>query len=136
MKTKIQAILNDIPQQETSYAKVVRELPENVKPNEKANAKLGKDASQYEVQLASQVRSACYVDRVSVLEITASQDGGHDDTDGDEQDDGASDDGMIDPGLADAAMDINGSEEDTEQIEEMVDDMEIDMSTDDEVTTP
>ena len=133
MKAKIQAILTGMPQNDVAYTKVVHEMPEIITPAGRHNARLGEGATRYEIQLASQIRSASFLYRVPAIERTASQNRGYSEDDGDREDDcievpARSSDAMIDPRLTEAALDFDMLERETSQSRLGVDEMDIDVS--------
>lgn len=128
MKAKITAILTDIPQQHAAYARVAREMPDHVKSSDKVSTRLGKGATQYEIQLASAIRSNCFSHRVPVLEGMPSQEGesNEDGEDGEITMPDRSGNDLLDPRITEAALEFERLEGDTVQIEGMVDGMDID----------
>lgn len=128
MKAKITAILTDIPQQHAAYARVAREMPDNIKPSDKVSSRLGKGATQYEIHLASAIRSNCSSHRVPIMKGMPSQEGGLDEDgeDGEIAIPNRSGDDLLDPRIIEATLEIDRLDGDTAQIEGMVDGMEID----------
>lgn len=104
MKAKIAAILDGVPTNDAAFAKVVEELPEIMRPNNKAATYLGPDATPEEIHLASVIRTTAQ------MHYTGNQDGsrGYDGYgDEGEQDEGiampaAPVDDLIDPRITEA----------------------------------
>lgn len=122
MKAKITAILTGIPQQHAAYAKVAREMPDNIDPGDKISNRLGKDATQYEVHLASAIRSNCFTHRVPVMERTPSHEGQSDEDgqDGEIAMLDRSGDEMVDPRVTEAALEFDRLEGGTAQFKGIV----------------
>ncbi len=128
MKAKITAILTNIPQQHAAYAKVARDLPDNIMPNDRVTTRLGKGATQYEIQLASAIRSNCSSHRVPVMKGKPNQEGEFDE-DGEIGEIAMPDrfgDDLIDPRITEATREVHRLEGGSAQLEDMVYGMDID----------
>ena len=136
MKAKIQAILTSNPQNDAAYTRVIRDMPEIIKPQDKTLARLGADASRYEIHLASQIRTSSFSYQVPAIRRTPNQNGDYDDDHNEEpQDDtvlspARSDNGMIDPRLTGASFDTGKLHQETTQLDMAADEMNLDTSSD------
>lgn len=128
MKAQITAILAGMPQQYTAYAKVAREMPDNIKPSDNVPRRLGKNANQNEVHVAGAISSSCLNSGVPVIEGTPSQVGDSDENgeDGEIAMPDRYGDETVDPRVTEAALKIARLEGGTAQTANMVDGMDID----------
>ena len=83
MKAKIAAILDDVPPNETAFAKVVKEMPEIMRTSNKAATYLGSDATPEEVHLASVIRTTAQMYYSGNGDGTRGNDGYNDEQDQD-----------------------------------------------------
>lgn len=113
MKAKIHAILNNEPQLDEAYDRVVRLMPDIIGPGDKATVRMGERATRYEIHIASQVRSTARAAATEETPIQSTRSPNQDD-DEDIQDVDAAVPGdvAIDPRLMDAGSeaDQSGSE--------------------------
>lgn len=127
MKAKITAILTGMPQQHAAYARVAREMPDIIISTDKPLSRLSKDATPYEVSLASAIRTKSFDYRVPATERTPSQE---------EESDGEGEDGEVamldrseeeneDPGIAEAALETDRLQGGAAQLEGIINGMEI-----------
>lgn len=101
MKAKIAAILDGVPQNDTAFAKVVKEMPEIMRASNKSATYLGSDATPEEVHLASVIRTTAQMYYSGNLDGTRGNDGYNDDQDLDTEL-AVPEDSLIDPRITGA----------------------------------
>lgn len=143
MKVKMQAILAGTPQDEAAYAKVVQDMPDVIRPEDKTYARLGEDATRYEIHLASQIRTTSFGYRVPAAERAPSQEEDYGDEDREEEGEEngfaspiRSNHEVLDPRLTRASLDTEPYERETVRNEVVLDPMDVDIPIDDSATTP
>lgn len=120
MKAKIQAILEDVPQDEAAFMEVIKGIPDVFDRSVPVSTRWRKNVGPYENHLATLVRaSALSYQRPLDEEGGDGRDGGI--TVG-EREEGE----VIDPRLMEAGIELNRLEGGTRGIEEAVDEMDID----------
>ena len=138
MRAKLQAIMLGLPPQDDAYAKVIREMPEIINWKDKADAKLGEDATRYEMHLATQVRSASFAHAIAAINRTVSQEGGYveDDNEGGEQAPPIINDQLLDPRLLEASLSLERLEKDAVQDRPWADEMAVESTSNTSLTRP
>ena len=117
MKAKIAAILDGVPSNDAAFAKVVKELPEIMRHNNRGAAYLASDATPEEIHLASVIRTTAQ------MHYSANQDGTrvNDGYDGGEDQDeevalpAVPEDGLIDPRITESISEFAGFDTEAER---------------------
>lgn len=123
MKAKIAAILDGVPQNDTAFAKVVKEMPEIMRSSNKAATYLGSDATPEEIHLASVIRTTAQMYYSANLDGTRGNDGYDDEQDQDEEIamPAVLEDSLIDPRILGAISSLDAEAERNETINERID---------------
>lgn len=119
MKAKIAAILDGVPQNDTAFAKIVKEMPEIIRSNNKAATYLASDATPEEVHLASVIRSTAQMYHSANPNGTRGNDGHDDEQDQDEEIamPAVLEDSLIDPRILGAISSLDAEAERNETID-------------------
>ena len=123
MKAKIAAILDGVPQNDTAFAKVVKEMPEIMRSSNKAATYLRSDATPEEIHLASVIRTTAQMYYSANVDGTRGNDGYVDEQDLDEEITMpvVLEDSLIDPRILGAISSLDAEAERDETINERID---------------
>ena len=132
MKAKIAAILDGVPQNDTAFAKVVKEMPEIMRDNNKAATYLGSNATPEEIHLASVIRTTAQMYYSANLDGTRGNDGYDDERDQNEEIamPAVPEDGLIDPRITEAVSQFESLDAEAERNETTGERMDLDGAQD------
>lgn len=135
MKAKIAAILDGVPPNDAAFAKVIGEMPEIMRSNNRAATYLASDATPEEIHLASVIRTTALMHYSSNQDGTRANDGYDDEPHQDEIDEGitmpaAPENYLIDPRITGAVSQFAGLDAEAEYNETTGEGMDIDDAQD------
>lgn len=135
MKAKIAAILDGVPPNDAAFAKVIEEMPEIMRSNNRAATYLASDATPEEIHLASVIRTTALMHYSSNQDRTRANDGYDAEPDQDEIDEEitmptAPEDSLIDPRITEAISQFAGLDAEAECNETTGEGMDIDDAQD------